>query len=204
MARLTVACVLRKSKTYDAEYVERLQAGIIEHLKTPHRFVCLSDVEVPCERIPLEHDWPGWWAKIELFKLKGPVLCFDLDTTIVGDLSDIASSVPVMTFIALRDFYREDGLGSGMMGWSGDVSSLYRAFCSKPGFCMERYRGLGDQGFLEDRIHAAKWQDLVPGQVVSYKVHCKESVPKGARVVCFHGKPKPHELPQNHVLREHW
>jgi len=26
---------------------------------------------------------------------------------------------------------------------------------------------------------------------VSYKVHCRAGVPAGARVVCFHGRPKP-------------
>ncbi len=38
-----------------------------DNLKLHHRFVCLSDVDVPCERIFLKHGWPGWWSKVELF-----------------------------------------------------------------------------------------------------------------------------------------
>jgi hypothetical protein len=32
------------------------------------RFVCLADTPVTCERWPLLDDWPGWWAKMELFR----------------------------------------------------------------------------------------------------------------------------------------
>ena len=38
-----------------------------------------------------------------------------------------------------------------------------------------------------------RWQDLYPGQVVSYKVHCKDGLPKDARLVKFHGKPRIHD-----------
>jgi hypothetical protein len=49
---------------------------------------------------------------------------------------------------------------------------------------------LGDQGFLHEHIgDAAKWQDTEP--VYSYKVHCKGKLPADAKVVCFHGKPRP-------------
>jgi hypothetical protein len=65
----------------------------------------------------------------------------------------------------------------------------------------------GDQRFLErfwiDK--AARWQDLVPGRVVSYKVHVRPavrkdrefgngSIPQDASVICFHGKPRPWEI----------
>jgi len=56
----TVICVLRSGGQYDAEWVRKLRDGVKRNLARPHRFVCLSDVDVPCERIPLQHDWPGW------------------------------------------------------------------------------------------------------------------------------------------------
>ena len=82
-----VACVLRSGGPYDASYVARLRDGVERHLPSA-RFVCLSDVEVPCERIPLATSWPRNWAKIELFTpglWDGPVLFIDLDTDVVGD-----------------------------------------------------------------------------------------------------------------------
>src|SRR5262249_6678812 len=36
-------------------------------------------------------------------------------------------------------------------------------------------------------------QDIFPGDFVSYKLDCQPFPPLLAKVVCFHGKPKPHE-----------
>ena len=89
-APLTVACVYRSGgKMYSTEYVRVLRDMVARNLTRPHRFVCLSDVEVPCERIPLITDWPGFYAKIEIFRrglFQGPVLYFDLDTIIHGSI----------------------------------------------------------------------------------------------------------------------
>lgn len=96
---LTVACVLKSGGHYDAEYVERLRDGVRNNLIIPYRFVCLSDVDVPCERIELKYDLPGWWSKMELFRPDIPedILYFDLDTVIVGDLTPLTDmTVPRM------------------------------------------------------------------------------------------------------------
>jgi hypothetical protein len=58
---MRVACVLRSGGEYTAAHVERLRAGVARHLPGVG-FVCLSDVPVDCERVELEHGWPGWWA----------------------------------------------------------------------------------------------------------------------------------------------
>lgn len=96
MPDLTVACVLwvgrwRKPRNYSDAWVRRLQAMVARHLSIPHRFVCLSNVAVPCERIPLTEGWPGWWSKIELFKhdLGARVLYLDLDVLVTGSLDEI-------------------------------------------------------------------------------------------------------------------
>jgi hypothetical protein len=203
---LTVACVLRPSKDFDGEYVTRLKAGVGEHLKMPHRFVCLSSVEVPCQRIPLMHNWPGWWSKVELFRLPPPVLYFDLDTMPVGDLGDIGAHALQSPFTTLRDFYRENGIGSGMMSWAADgVRQLYDTFAADPAMWQDRLRTRGDQAFIEENMMGGdRWQDVLPGQVVSYKAHVRAATrrgesgeghaPNGSRVVCFHGKPKPRDI----------
>ena len=207
---LTVACVLKSGGIYDASWVAKLKSGVAQHLPTPHRFLCLSDVVgLPCERIPLKHDWPGWWAKIELFRLPGPVLFFDLDTVIVGDLTDIAGAAMDHQLIMLRDFYRKDGLGSGMIGFDAlsRVRRIYDAFDAAPLVAMENVSERGDQGFVEDTVNVpgvARWQTELPGQIVSYKVHCRGGIPEGARVVCLHGKPKFMDMPANDPVRKAW
>lgn len=200
---LTVACVLKSGGIYDATWVARLQAGVARHLPIEHRFVCLSDVDVPCERVALERGWPGWWSKIELFKLPGPVLYFDLDTAIVGDLTDVAGVSAANATTVLQDFYRLGaGIGSGVMAWNDlDLcAGLYERFAADPLGWQRRLGDRGDQGFLEEAgfaRHYHRWQVDLPGQVVSFKIHCLQtkSVPAAARVVCFHGQPKTLELP---------
>ncbi len=207
---LTVACVLKSGGIYDATWVARLKAGIAKHLPTEHRFVCLSDVDVSCERIPLEHDWPGWWAKIEVFKLEGPVLYFDLDTAIVGDLTDIARVAATNCTTVLQDFYRlGEGIGSGVMGWNDLdlVQGVYRVFEDDPSGWQLRLDGRGDQGFLEEAGNAKnydRWQLDLPGQIVSYKVHCRNGIPPNARVVCLHGQPKFAQMPECDPVRLSW
>lgn len=205
---LTVACVLRSGGVYDASWVARLSAGVARHLAQPHRFVCLSDVDVPCERIPLQHGWAGWWSKIEALKLEGPALYFDLDTAIVGDLSDIALQADAWEFTLLRDFYRlGDGLGSGVMGWNVDLAPLYDIFAAQPSFWQTRLGVRGDQGFIEENVNlkgVARWQDRCAGQVMSYKIHCRGGIPSGARVVCLHGAPKFMDMAPHDPVRLAW
>lgn len=181
---MIVACVLRSGGCYTPEYVRRLKAGVDAHL-SGHDFVCLSDVEVPCERIPLVTDWPGWFAKIELFRLRGPTLYLDLDTVITGDLTDIADHEH--RFTMLSDFYYPQRPASGVMAWNGDYSHLFLEFDPKT-----KYPGHGDQGYIGSRVEADRFQDLFPGQIVSRKVKATRNADE--RIVCFHGIPRPHEV----------
>ena len=200
MPELTVACVLKSGfwkpskmpAPYCPAHVARLQKLVSYHLRLPHRFVCLSDIDTPCERIPLTHDWPGWWAKMELFKLPGPVLYIDLDTDIVGNIDHL---VNIEGFVVLRNLssLKKGRIGSGVMFWSGDLSHLYRDFLVDPDWFMQEYskesNRWGDQGFIQE--HAAEWtewQSLFPGQFRSFKL---QAPGPDDRIVCYHGKGKP-------------
>lgn len=205
---LTVACVLRTGGVYTPEWVARLRAGVKRHLKASHKFVCMSDVDVPCERIPLRHDWPGWWAKMELWRIHGPVLYLDLDTAIVGDLSAVAEHAAYTAgFTMLRDFYAADHCGSGVMAWNGDYRRLYDDFAVDAAHLMKVQRArMGDQALIEDvigRENIMRWQDHVPG-IVSYKVHCGRSIPEGTCIVALHGRPKFADMPVNDPVRLAW
>src|SRR5690554_712883 len=148
MSDLTVACVLRASKEFTPDQVGRLADSVQRHTKA--RFVCLSDVDVPCERIPLVTDWPGWLAKIELFRkglFDGPVVYLDLDTVVLDDISFLARSTPGLTI--LSDFYKPEIPASGVMSWLGDYSRIYRHFSDG---LVPAYRSLtpnrGDCGWI--------------------------------------------------------
>ncbi|MGM4986545.1 hypothetical protein [Rhizobium sp. 11_C7_N12_5] len=170
-------------------------------------FRCLPDVEIKGIRtLPLIYDWPGWWSKMELFRpeISGDILFMDLDTSIVGSLADIAS---INQLALMRDIYRPEGLQSSIMYIPEAArEEIWAEWIERPQHWMETYQKGGDQAFLErfwlDR--ASRWQDLLPGQIISWKSHVRPavyddesgngSIPADARVVIFHGKPRPWDI----------
>jgi hypothetical protein len=192
-----VAFVLRSGGEYRPEHVARLAGQVRVHLSEA-QIACFSDVDVPVERIPLRHDWPGWWAKMEIFRpdVDGDLLFMDLDTAIVGSLADMAAAAgPVI----MRDVYRPHGMQSSIMAIPHKIKEqVWAAFTAASERHMQRYRRGGDQAFLENHtsIRWRLWQDICPGQLVSYKADVKRlgHVPAGARAVVFHGKPRPWEV----------
>lgn len=194
---ITVACVLRTGEryvggSYSPDHVRKLAAGVAQHISAAYKFVCLSDVDVPCERIPLESDWPGWWAKMELYRLSGTVIYLDLDSLVTGDLASMARSEPGFTMVS--DFNMPEQGNSSAMSWNGDYSGLTDEFAKNPDAIMAHYdakgRGpkIGDQGYVHDTLKSV---DFFPASdVVSFKKHARNYCPASARVVSFHGKPK--------------
>ena len=199
-----VVCVLRSGGEYTPAHVERLQRQLARCLPGAE-LTCLSDVDVPCQRIPLRQDWRegrGWWAKMELFApwVEGDLLFFDLDTSLVGDLTDIAA---VRSLTMMQDFNYGAHLSSTMMFLpEADRPAIWETFCRDPLGWIRHYDNpnlpnaqWGDQGFLADHGlgNAQRWQRVVPGQIYSYKADdlARRGMPGNARVICFHGQPRP-------------
>lgn len=199
-----VALVLRSGGEYRPEHVRALVAQIERYLPGVG-VVCLSDVEVPCERVPLKYGWRSWWSKLELFRpdVAGDLLYIDLDTVIVGDLSELAS---LGRTTLLSDFYYPERPASGLMYLAeSDRAKVWAAWIADPKAAMHKCMRHGDQQFIGEVLHdAQRFQDVLPGRVVSYKVHVAKglnkrsigdgTVPAGASVVCFHGRPRPWHL----------
>lgn len=203
-AALTIACVYKPGGGFSDEYVHRLRAGTQEFCRREHRFVCLTTQKLKgIECVPLVNHWQGWWNKIELFRrglFDGPVAYFDLDTIFVDDITDMV--VTPFEFVCGTNWKGHGSeINSATMMWDGrvDFSYIYDAY--HPGL-NERYeqdwRRWGDQGFIQDhlRVPFTSLNELFPGRVVSYKWHVKSSgqVPPAASIVCFHGKPRPHQI----------
>lgn len=188
-----ILTVLRTGGEYTKDHVERLRQQCAKHAPGTE-FQCLTDLDGS-----LLHDWPGWWCKAELFRVRGPVLYMDLDTTVCGDLAPLLEVARGRRFVALRDFNpKHRDMGSGLMAWNGDLSFLYETFSDDPQRHMAENksgRWLGDQGFIDRHVgERDHWQTILPGAVVSWKKHCQGGIPIGAKVVCFHGKPRPWEV----------
>jgi hypothetical protein len=187
---LTVACVLRSGGEYRPEHVMALRRGVAAHLPVPHDFVPLVDAD----------PWPGWWAKLGLLRpdlFTGRVLYLDLDSVVVGDLSDLAAySGP---FAMLTDFMRPARPASGVMAWDAGAEApraIWDAWMRDPDGHMHTHQGGGDQAFIRSVVGDGvdRLQDfLPPNNICSYKVHVMPNggVPDGCSVVAAHGRPKP-------------
>lgn len=208
-APLTVACVLRRGGQhmgtregpFFAKYVRILREGVAAHLRLPHRFVCLSDVAVPCDHIHLRSMWPGAWAKLELFRhdlFDGPVLYLDLDTVVLGELDELARAALDGEFAAAT--HRAGGLDAAVMAWRVDCSFLYRRYAWMPEYWNHRHRQAGHRGFIESGLRRAGigWRAIekrVPGSLIDYAdLDPAGTIPPSARLCVFHGRPRPHEL----------
>lgn len=195
---MNIACVLRGGGEYGPEHVVRLCEDVHRHWSgdEPPDFLCLTDTPVGHDgvlEVALQHDWPGWWAKLELFRpdIPGPLLYIDLDCIVTGSLADMAA---LDGLTVLRDFLRPQGLQTALMVVPEyERAEVWADFWPDPWGHIRRHRS--DQEYLEPLWvrRAARIQDALPGQVVGYKTDVRRAggVPVGARVVMFHGRPRP-------------
>ncbi len=176
-----------------------------------YKFICFTDTpgdydsEIDVRPLPVE-GLKGWWNKLSLFK-KGlfpdgdRILYLDLDTVITSGLDEIIKYDG--DFAILRDFYRPDGLQSSIMAW--EANKLNKIWDHWFDLYMPK-TDYGDQAWIESMCGLAKrfsgipeykceiLQNLYPDCFVSYKVHATKTIPKHAKMVVFHGLPRPHEV----------
>lgn len=215
-APLTVACVYKGGGLYDGrDYVKRLASAVSRHLTVPYRFVCLTDKPqrikgVEC--IPLKHNWPGFWSKIELYRpglFSGAVLYLDLDTVVCGSLDAIvATPEPVVAAWDLNHGW----VNSSLLLWRVDLSCVYEAMTAAPDLMMRRYDTgplWGDQGLLQDTLTARRigwrWvQESHPDAVWWHPAGMRDKpAPAGVSVAMWYGHPKPHEV-SSAWIHQHW
>jgi lipopolysaccharide biosynthesis glycosyltransferase len=191
---------------YDAAYVNKLYASIKRNTTLSFRFHCFTEDSSDLNPNVFAHDLPytnlqSWWNKLYLFSNeilipKGEKIFYvDLDTLITDNIEDLLQQ-PANKITVLRDFLngiaRTAGeMGSGLMMWRhGEYEHIWTEFTKNPSAAVELVHPHGDQHWIDhcvsDRFY---WQELLPNRVVSFKVHCREGLPKNAAIVCYHGRP---------------
>jgi hypothetical protein len=72
--KLAIACVLKSGGCFGKDYVKILKNMLMRNLNIAHEFIAITDIpECDNNAVPLKCNYPGWWSKLELFNLKGPV-----------------------------------------------------------------------------------------------------------------------------------
>jgi hypothetical protein len=178
-----VVCVKNGTK-YGPEYVTKLRDGVARHLNEPHEFVCITDRPVNGVRCwAPTSDLPGWFMKLELFDLNRPLIYFDLDVVITGDLAPLLAWDG---FGIIKDWW-QDGFNSSVMKLTGNEGHIWKNF-------RPEFMGMvaGDQDYITGMMPRAK--TFPPEWFPSYKANeCQAAIPEKAMAVIFHGNPKPPE-----------
>lgn len=181
---MLIACV-RTGKKYGDDYVLKLRNGVARHLHVKHDFVCFTEnrVEgVECE--PLPAPLPGWWSKVSLFSLGRPLIYFDLDVVITGDLQRL---VDWNGFGILED-HNGRTFNSSVMKLTGKETKVWERFT--PNVMSHMH---GDQDWITECMQDAPTfpREWFP----SFKLdNCLAGPPDGAMAINFHGLPKPHQI----------
>ncbi len=162
----------------------------------------------------------GAMRKVSLFRqgvipVDGPVLGFDLDVVITGPLDDLLNFAPGK--VAMRHDWvekrkgRPTGHGSVFRFDPGAHGYLYDDLAAQPHAEVEKARGSeqrytshkamdrGDFAYLPEPWVASFKHDCLP--VWPFNHWAGPRLPKAARVVCFHGRPKMPEAVAGH---RHW
>jgi hypothetical protein len=140
---------------------------------------------------------PGWWSKLEIFDLtETPVLYFDLDTIVLKPfkLPKINRNEIYMLqpFKAIRGKWL-----SGCMYFKGNLAFLLDDFLKEKAHYQAKYKQEGDQKYIADKL---KERGITPkpfndfAKVQSYKWQALSGPDNDTNIVCFHGKPRPHEV----------
>lgn len=198
----TLITVLKGGGRYDARWVERLARGVRCHAPAFTRILCLTDGPLAVDgvaRVPLRHDWPGWWAKMEAFRpglSEGTTLLCDLDTVFTGPADALARP----GLAAMEDYFHEGRLSSALLRWDGDeLAGLYARFAAEP----ERWMTAGSCGPVPNAVHGDQvvidhllrregvrprfFQEIAPGLLDFYDPRRDAHGP----VVIFIGEAKP-------------
>jgi len=84
-----------RKRDFKESDIDRLHATVDKYIDRPYDFYCLTnqpDAKIDAIKIPFNNGWPGWWAKVELFRPdlpSGLTLYLDTDTHVVKSLQPI-------------------------------------------------------------------------------------------------------------------
>lgn len=219
---INIVC-LKWGEKYPSQYVNRLYRMVERHLDRPFRFFCLTEnpqgLDSQITPLPIEQEGlQGWWYKLTLFKknfydLSGPILYFDLDVVIVGNINFLVD-LPG-DFLIIRDASRQLMWNSSVMRFrAGQFAEIWDGFLAEKDQILASYNG--DQEWI---FHCVPEASTWPGdKILSYKKGLKSRafafLPKqicsflglramqfmdtplepDAAVIVFHGKPDPEDV----------
>lgn len=213
------------------ETVQVLRKMIARHYHQPHRFVCITDDTKGLkgiETFPLwpDHGWvvnpsgshnPSCYRRLKLFapEAKGwfgeRLVCMDLDTVIVGDITPLFQADVDFKIWGCSDYKSQWFNGSLWMLKTGSHPEVWQTFDPRTSPRAARKAGCfgSDQAWMRYVLGNKQpvWDES--DGVYSYRKHIAINgnvLPANARIVCFHGKIDPwnYAVAQVPWIKEHY
>lgn len=225
---MNIVCVLKAGGVYDKEWVRKLKDAVSRHYTKNYRFCCLTDLGdiEGVETIPLQHNWEGYWAKVELFRpglFEGLTLYTDLDVLITRNIDRLGEDQG--GFVMLEDYYPEI-YNSTLLQFDASnklYSGIYTYFKYSEYDIKRRYAlgvngaNFGDQLYFsnwlrDNQAPVLKWQEVLPRDMFmpfSYTSQLNPEIEQwhsehpAAYVYCL-GNPKFNALPKLEIVKQHW
>lgn len=228
---VTTCICIKYGTRYGDEYPNRLLAGLKRHASTDIRLFCMTEERQGLDReievLPLAHEpfhtvmfaemarrgLQAPFRKVSLFRpdliadLEGPLLVFDVDVVIVGDVAPMASFAPGK-IVMRREWHsspKRPSLGHGSVEKIEPHlhSWLYENVARDPIAALNSGYG-SEQSYTSLNAAARKELAHFPDEwVASFKYDCRPPrplnlflpprQPPDAKVICFHGNPKMEE-----------
>ena len=214
---------LKWGSRYGVEYVNKLHRAVSRQLTPPFRFVCFTDdpagLDPGISHFPIpEIDLPAsasvtGWRKLCLFRrdlpIAGPSLFLDLDLLIAGQLDPFFEFEPDRIAI-IKNWVHWRKEWFGRLPRIGN-SSVFRFEANQCGFVWDQFHQEKEWALANFRPPQSYLTHCLRERMVfwpeewvrSFKRHCRPifpvnflvapRLPRGARIVAFHGKPDPPE-----------
>jgi hypothetical protein len=186
------------SRCYDESWVEKLYRGFQRNLSMPFQFVCFTDRErrfaEPIAQERLQAAVPDYGCLIEPFRLDEPTIICGLDTVVLGQVDHMA-----------RYCLEGDAIALPAHPSKPEVTINPVVFVPKGHRrVFEEWRGESDMAWLAGQKHV-KTDAMWPGEILSLKLHdVRRKGPQSARIIYFHGDPKPSDLGHLDWVQDHW
>lgn len=210
---LTVVTWLWKGwrPVYDASHVIAVRNMLAEHLRIPHRVVCVTN-----EHVPGIECWPSWSApvggsdilgqpdcfqRLKLFAMEGEWLSIDLDCVILSDITALIERVRGQDFATMEGGTVCDYNGSMWYVngnrradvWSDLSPALVRLAKAKRSPQGQRPTG-SDQVIMAYKLPGAPMWGVADG--CYHYTHVKRADMVNPTIVFFAGRTKPWDAPE--------
>ena len=218
--------VPHSTNIFDATWVDKLYRGIKRNTTKPFELICLVDKEYPIKEpvkqvkfIEQANVSVGWSLLVEMYR---PDITSDrrvtigLDTIIMDNIDDI---LEIDNDIAMITDPMEPEEVCNAITWCSHETAkfIWDVWTNKREWVYENCKFITKDAVSEmvllrklfDQDGEALRVDNIHEGIYSYKVHIMDEpdLIENAKIIYFHGKPKPHELgsrPVDKKIIPHW